>query len=101
MSADSDMMHRFVQLIEDTANVRPSGGEYELAYHARVAIERIRFAIKHVEQFGKPCDQMRDANLQLLDALEGLETAELRFQVRSRRRGGPKNGDGNATEAIR
>ena len=65
-----------------------------MAYHARVAIERIRFAIKHVEQFGKPCDQMRDANMQLLDALEGLETAELRFQVRSRRRGESKNGNG-------
>jgi hypothetical protein len=91
-------MHRVTELIDDAAHLRPSAGEYELAYHAHVAIDRIRFAIRHVEQFGKPCDQMRDTNLQLLDALEGLETAELRFQVCSRR-GGSKNGNGTERTA--
>jgi hypothetical protein len=31
---------------------------------------RIRFAIKHTEQFGPRTDQMRDAGLQLLEALQ-------------------------------
>jgi hypothetical protein len=57
-----------------------------MAYQARVAIDRIRFAIKHTEQFGPRSDQMREAGLQLLDALQRLETVDRCFQVRSRRR---------------
>ena len=58
--------------------------EFEMAYQARVAIDRIRFAIKHTEQFGSRSDQMREAGLQLLDALQRLETVDRRFQERSR-----------------
>jgi hypothetical protein len=58
-----------------------------MAYQARVAIDRIRFAIKHTEQFGPRSDQMREAGLQLLDALQRLETVDRRFQARSRSRG--------------
>jgi len=56
-----------------------------MAYQARVAIDRIKFAIKHTEQFGQRTDQARDAGLQLLDALQRLETVDRRFQERSRR----------------
>ena len=55
-----------------------------MAYQARVAIDRIKFAIKHTEQFSKPCIHMREAGLQLLDALERLENLDRRFQIRSR-----------------
>jgi hypothetical protein len=41
-----------------------------------LAMDRIRFAIKHTEQFGARTDQMRGAGLQLLDALERLESVE-------------------------
>jgi type IV secretory pathway TrbL component len=51
---------------------------------ARVASDRIRSAIKHAEQFSTPADQMREASLQLLEALERLEYLDRRFQVRSR-----------------
>jgi hypothetical protein len=54
-----------------------------MAYQARIAIDRIKFAIKHVDQFGKPCDAMREAGMQLLDALQRLESLDGRFQVRS------------------
>ena len=47
-----------------------------MAYQARVAIDRIKFAIKHAEQFAVPCDAMREAGLQLLDALERLEALD-------------------------
>jgi hypothetical protein len=62
---------------------RPSPIEFEMAYQARVAIDRIRFAIKHTEQFGLHSDEMREAGLQLLDALERLENIDRRCQDRS------------------
>jgi hypothetical protein len=80
----SDVMHQILQTIEDEANSTPSAIEFEMAYQARVAIDKIRFAIKHTEQFGSHSDQMRETGLQLLDALQRLEAVERRFQVGSR-----------------
>ena len=80
----SDATSESVQSIEES---RPSAIEFEMAYQARVAIDRIRFAIKHTEQFGPRSDQMREAGLQLLDALQRLETVDRCFQARSRSRG--------------
>lgn len=57
----SDAINESVQPIEESANSRPSAIEFEMAYQARVAIDRIRFAIKHTEQFGPRSDQMREA----------------------------------------
>lgn len=79
----SEMKHRIIELIEGEIRALPSPMEFEMAYQARVAMDRIRFAIKHAEQFAKPCDQMREASLQLLEALERLETLDRRFQARS------------------
>jgi hypothetical protein len=69
---------------EILANSPPFAAEFEMAYQVRIAIERIRFAIRHAEQFGKPTNEMREAALQLLDALERLELVDRRFQRRSR-----------------
>jgi len=80
----SEVMHQIIETIEDELNSRPSPIEFEMAYQARVAIDRIRFAIKHTEQFCPRSDQVREAGLQLLDALERLETIDRRFQERSR-----------------
>ena len=77
-------MHQIVEIIEAGIRSRPSATEFEMAYQARVVIDRIKFAIKHTEQFSKPCIQMREASLQLLDALERLESLDRRFQIRSR-----------------
>ena len=89
----SEIMHQIVEIIEAEVRSRPSAIEFEMAYQARVAIERIRFAIRHAEQFSKPCDQMREVGLQLLDALDRLESVERRFQVRSRK--SRDNGNGH------
>ena len=78
------MMHDILETIEAEVRSRPSPMEFEMAYQARVASERIRFAIKHAEIFAAPCAQMREANLQLLDALDRLESLDRRFQIRSR-----------------
>jgi hypothetical protein len=77
-------MHQIFQTIEADVQSRPTAIEFEMAYQARVAIDRIKFAIKHTEQFGPRTDPIREAGLQLLDALQRLETVDRRFQERSR-----------------
>jgi hypothetical protein len=88
----SEIMRQIVATIEADVQSRPSAIEFEMAYQARVAIDRIKFAIKHAEQFARPCDTMREAGMQLLDALERLEGLDRRFQVRSRLSSGDRNG---------
>jgi len=80
----SEVMHQTRQTIEDELNSRPSAFEFEMAYQARAAIDRIKFAIKHTEVFGSRTDEMFEASLQLLDAVERLEILDRRFQERSR-----------------
>ena len=89
-------MHQIVEAIEADVQSRPSAMEFEMAYQARVAIDRIKFAIKHTEQFARPCDAMREAGLELLDALDRLEAMDRRFQVRSRMAISHKNGSAEA-----
>jgi hypothetical protein len=77
-------IENIIAQIESQCHARPTAMEFEMAYQARIAIDRIRFAIKHTEQFAPHTDQMREAGLQLLDALERLEAVDRRFQRRSR-----------------
>jgi hypothetical protein len=86
-------MRQIMETIEADATSRPSAIEFEMAYQARVAIDRIKCAIRHAEQFAKPCDAMREAGMQLLDALQRLESLDRRFQARSRIAMPHKNGD--------
>ena len=92
----SEIMHQIVETIESEVRSRPSPLEFEMAYQARVAMDRIKFAIKHAEQFSKPCIHMRDASLELLDALERLESLDRRFQIRSK---GAMERNGSVAEA--
>jgi len=79
----SQLAEEIFELIEARSHPRPGPIEFEMAYQARVAIDRIRFAIKHTEQFAPRTDELREAELQLLDALERLERVDRRFQQRS------------------
>lgn len=79
----SEIMHQIIETIEEEVSSRPSPIEFEMAYQARVAIARIRFAINHTEQFCPKSDPLREVGLQLLDALKRLETVDRRFQQRS------------------
>ena len=90
-------MRQIIETIQADSISRPSALEFEMAYQVRVAIDRIRFAIRHAEQFAKPCDATREAGMQLLDALQRLESLDRRFQVRSQIATPHKNG--NLTEA--
>jgi hypothetical protein len=78
----SAMVQKVLAMIETEAATRPSAIAYELAYQARVAMDRIRFAIRELD--GSPCaEQLREVGLQLLDALDRLEGTERAFQLRS------------------
>ena len=46
----SDALHEFLETVEAEVQSRPTPTEFEMAYQARVAIDRIRFAIKHTER---------------------------------------------------
>lgn len=81
---NSELAREVYSRVEANVRSTPSAAEFEMAYQARVAIDRIRFAIKHVEQFAPQADQMQEAELQLLDALQRLENGDRRFQERSR-----------------
>ena len=80
----SEIVKEFVAMIEADAQNRPSPAEFEMAYQARVAMDRIRFAIKATEMSREQSEPLKDVAMQLLDALERLEAAERRFQDRWR-----------------
>ena len=77
-------MREFLLEIQTELASGPSPVEFEMAYQARVAVDRIKFAIKRAEQFAPRTDQMREVELELLDALERLQRVDRRFQERSR-----------------
>ncbi len=78
-----EIKEQIVSLIEAKAEATPTAMEFELAYQARVACDRIRFAIRQTEQ-ASHADSAREITMQLLEALERLESSERRFQSRSR-----------------
>lgn len=82
---NSELLYQLVEMIEAEAQSRPSGMEFEMAYQARVAIDRIKLAVKRSERPGSDLDQTREVGLLLLDALDRLQSVERQFQLRSRR----------------
>ena len=84
-----ELMRDVLELIESAFQRRPAPIEFEVAYHVRVAIDRIRFAIRHTEQYCPQSEQVREAEFQLLDALERLENVDRGLQERSRIYGRP------------
>ena len=92
----SEIMQKVLELIEAEVQGWPTPFEFELAYQARVAIDRIRFAIKQTEQFAPHTPPMREVGLQLLDAMERLESADRSFQKRLR---GPRRNQERHTPA--
>ena len=62
-----------------------SGPSFELRYQARVAIDRIRFAIRQGETVAPEHPVLVGTRMQLLDALDRLESAERHFQTLPRK----------------
>jgi hypothetical protein len=84
----SEIMRQIVETIEADVQSRPSAIEFEMAYQARIAIDRIKFAIKHTDQFGKPCEAMREAECNCLTPSNDLNplTVDFRLDQESPRR---------------
>ena len=59
---------------------RPAPIDFEV--QVRVALDRIRFAIKHIEQFAQSSEQVCEVSLQLLDALDRLDELDRHFEPR-------------------
>ena len=86
----TDAMKDAVARIEANAQNRPSSCEFEMAYQVRVAMDRIRFAIRITEMTSGKSEERMEAILQLADALDRLDAAERRFQDRWRRPAYPR-----------
>lgn len=52
---------------------------FEMAYQIRVAIDKIRFAIKATESYPSNPAVTLETRMQLVDALQRLQSAERRF----------------------
>jgi hypothetical protein len=78
----TDAIEEVVSLLEAEIRSRPSPGELEMAYQIRVAIDRIRFAIKATERSAKERSEVQQASLELLEALDRLQSADRSFQAR-------------------
>jgi len=59
---------------------RQAASTFEFAYQARIAVERIRFAIRQTDQLAANQPILQEVGMQLLDALDRLETADRHFQ---------------------
>lgn len=81
----AQLVDEVLSLVEARVRSQPSPVEFEMAYQVRVAIDRIRFAIKATDQFANHPQQLQEVGLQLLDALDRLESADRNFQVRFRK----------------
>lgn len=81
----TDLANEVFAIVEAKVRSTPSPSEFEMAYQMRVAADRIRFAIKVTEQGTHQPEQLNEAALQLLDALDRLDSAERSFQRRYRK----------------
>jgi hypothetical protein len=80
----TDLANEVFAIVEGKVRSTPSPSEFEMAYQMRVAMDCIRFAIKTTEQPGHTPKQIQEAGLQLMDALDRLESADRNFQRRFR-----------------
>jgi hypothetical protein len=81
---NAELAREVFAIVEANVKSRPSPMEFEMAYQMRVSIDCIRFAIKATDQSTPDPQQLEEAGLQLLDALDRLESADRDFQRRYR-----------------
>jgi len=81
---NSQLVREVLEMIEADVRSRPTAAEFEMAYQTRVAIDRMRSAITHMEKINGGSHEIREIGLQLLEALDRLQSADRRFQTHSR-----------------
>ena len=77
---NQELANEVFDLLEREFKSESSSPAFELAYQARIAIDRIRFVIRQTENLLSQSAPGREAGLQLLDALDRLQSAESHFQ---------------------
>lgn len=76
----AEFARKVLTVVAESPRTRMDSLEYEMAYQARVASDRIRFAIRVIQKTGTDDAELRQAGLELLDALDRLASAEHHFQ---------------------
>jgi hypothetical protein len=76
----AEFARKVIAMVQTEMPIRPAAIEFEIAYQAKVAVERIRFAIKQIDVQARDSAQLREVSLHLLDALDRLQSAEQHFQ---------------------
>ena len=89
---NAELARELNALFDAAAQSRPSSAEFEVAYQSRVVMDRIRFAIRVTDQSPPKPDQLREAGIQLLDALDLLDRIDRGFQTRLKQTGRFLNG---------
>lgn len=67
-------------MVSSQIQSRPMVVDFEMAYQARVASDRIRFAIRQLEALPAHTEDLREVGMHLLDALDRLQAADRTFQ---------------------
>ena len=91
----SELAREVFALVEAKVLSRPSPLEFEMAYQNRLAMERIRFAIREMEKHVPGQSRLCEATLQLADALDRLQSADRHFQQVLRARSQTATHDSN------
>jgi len=81
--SNSEFAQKVYSMVSSGIRTESISMNFELAYQARVASDRIRFAIRQIEEQVHGGDQLREVSVQLLDALDRLDSVERRFQTLS------------------
>ena len=71
---------KVIALLESAWSEQDRDCQFELAYQAKCAVERIRFAVRQIEDAGITNERLREAAFQLTDATDRLQSADRRFQ---------------------
>ena len=90
---NAEITRQLNAMLDAAANSGPSSIEFEVAYQARIVMDRIRFAIRVTDQSSPNSDQLREAGIQLLDAFDRLDRIDRRFQTRLAPGGRHPNGN--------
>ncbi len=82
----SEFAREVLALVGPRETYEPVEIKFELAYQSRLAVERIRFAIREIEKHVPGQSRLCEATFQLADALDRLESADRHFQESLRNR---------------
>jgi|SRR5215469_14223391 len=102
----SEFAQKVYSMVSSELQSRPMVVDFEMAYQARVASDRIRFAIRQLEASSTHSEDLQEVGMQLLDALDRLQAADRTFQRLCRSCGGTNSDsgwrhvDGSASNGI-